>query len=430
LYTPQRLFGEVGSSTDVLGHEPFLERARLQREQEHDGSARLALAAYVVARLVDRLLTLDLDPGGMQSFHWQLEAVRRHLSELAANAPETAHLLGVVQAIPQDGQRTPGLWMSLTAYAYFLEHEARLEESLEMLTLAARAQGSDTTPSDFTAYALFAARLNRQLARWDGAKEFYAAAEECAARLGEPMSMLRGRLGRGAVHRGQGNYPEAREIAESVLREATALGLAEAQALASSDLGVVYGALGLPLEALQAHYRAFRLTADRVEQMRTLGDLALGLRAIHAYEAARLAFQIVASSQARVLVRANALLELMDLEASVGNRVSFERYRAAVEEFQSSMSPTMLVDYNYKLGMGFAQFGQTKRAHASLSTALQLAEEHRLNAWYFKVEQALHTLANRGESTAAPVEASPLSEAPSIREIELGLREYAAAPAV
>ena len=58
MYTPQRLFGEVGLSTDVLGHEPFLERARLQREQEHDGSARLALGAYVVARLVDRLVVV------------------------------------------------------------------------------------------------------------------------------------------------------------------------------------------------------------------------------------------------------------------------------------------------------------------------------------------------------------------------------------
>src|SRR5690348_14651515 len=118
LYSPQRLFGEVGSSTDVLAHEPFLERARLQREQEHDGSARLALAAYVVARLVDRLLALDQDSTGMAAFHWQLEAVRRHLCELPPNVPEAAHLAGVVQAIPESGERTSAVWMSLTAYAY------------------------------------------------------------------------------------------------------------------------------------------------------------------------------------------------------------------------------------------------------------------------------------------------------------------------
>jgi tetratricopeptide (TPR) repeat protein len=430
LYTPQRLFGEVGLSTDVLGHEPFLERARLQREQEQDGSARLALGAYVVARLVDRLLTLDTEPSAMQGFQWQLDAVRRHVNELPSDSPETAHLVGVVEAISTDGRTTPTLWKSLTAYAYFLEHEGRLEESLEMLTLAARAQGSQTPASDFTAYALFAARLNRQLARWDTATQCYGAAEECAARLGESMPMLRGRLGRGAVLRGQGNYPAARAIAEGVLREATALGVTDAQALANADLGAVYALMGLKVEALEAHYQAFRLTADPVERMRTLGDLAIGLREIGATEAARLAFQIVVDSNARVLVRANALLELMDLESSVGNRVAFERYRAGAEGYRSCMSPTMLVDYSYKLGVGFARFGQTKRAQASLTEAMTLAEQHRLNAWYFKAEQALASLAGHAQTPANATEASTLSEAPAVRQIEIGLREYAAAPAV
>jgi hypothetical protein len=430
LYTPQRLFGEVGLSTDVLGHEPFLERARLQREQEHDGSARLALGAYVVARLVDRLLALDTEPSAMQGFQWQLEAVRRHVTELPSDSPETAHLVGVVEAISTQGQTTPTLWKSLTAYAYFLEHEGRLEESLEMLILAARAQGSQTPASDFTAYALFAARLNRQLARWDAATQCYGAAEECAARLGESMPMLRGRLGRGAVLRGQGNYPAARSIAEDVLREATALGVPDAQALANADLGAVYALMGLKVEALEAHYQAFRLTADPVERMRTLGDLAIGLREIGAAQAARLAFQIVAESNARVLVRANALLELMDLESSVRNRVAFERYRAAAEGCCSCMSPTMLVDYNYKLGVGFARFGQNKRAQASLTEAMELAEQHRLNAWYFKAEQARASLAEPAQTLADATEASTLSEAPAVRQIEIGLREYAAAPAV
>ena len=87
MYTPQRLFGEVGSSSDILRHEPFLERARLQREQERDGSARLALGAYVVARLVDKLLALETDSEALEGFRWQLEAVRRHVSRAARRRP-------------------------------------------------------------------------------------------------------------------------------------------------------------------------------------------------------------------------------------------------------------------------------------------------------------------------------------------------------
>jgi tetratricopeptide (TPR) repeat protein len=426
LYTPQRLFGEVQSSSDLLSHEPFLERARLQREQADDGSARLALGAYVVARLVDKLLSLPSNQAGVDAFHWQLEAVRRHVSDLPKEAPETSHLTGVVAAVPSEGSPSQALWKSLTAYAYFLEHDGRLEEALEMLALAARAQGPQISPQEFVQYGVAAGRLNRQLARWDTAVACYNATEQAALQIGDVMAVCRGRLGRGGVHRGQGNFPLARVAAEEVVRWATELKCTEAQALAYADLGVICGLQGQQLEALQSHYRAFRLSTDPQQQMRTLGDLAMGLCEIGAYDAARLAFQIVINSRSNLLVRVNAVLELMDLESTVGNRMSFERCRAQAEEHRARMAPSMTVDYHYKLGMGFARFGQQGRARAALTEALASAERHRLNAWYFKVEQAIASLAKQAEET--PVrEPSELSEAPMVREMELGLREYALA---
>lgn len=424
MYTPQRLFGEVGSSSEILSHEPFLERARLQREQEQDGSARLAMGAYLVARLVDKLVTLRLHSEGAEGFSWQLEAVRRHVSGLPSDSPESAHLNGVVSAISSDALPTPSLWKGLAAYAYYLEHEGRLEESLEMLSLAARSQGERTAPQEFTAYALFAGRLNRLLARWDDAMGCYGAAEEAAAQINDFVSMLRGRLGQGAVQRGRGNLPAARITAEAVARQAGELSLPEAQALAYADLGSVYNLQGLRLEALEAHYRAFQLHPDPLQRMRTLGDLGIGLAEIGAFEAARLAFKIVAESNASVLVRANALLEMMDLESLAENRVAFERCRSAVEDYRSRMSPSMCVDYHYKLGSGFARFGQLARARASLSEASAAAERHHLNAWYFKVEQALADLAAQRREER-PAEPSELSAAPAVREMEIGLREYA-----
>jgi len=252
------------------------------------------LAGYVVARLVDKLLTQEDDAEQLEAFRWHREAVRRHVSELPGDSPEAAHLDGVVTAVPLKGPPTSSLWMSLTAYAYFLEHEGRLEEALEMVMLAARSQGAEIPARDYAGYALFAGRLNRQLARWDAATAFYGAAEEEGFRIGDAVSALRGRLGRGAVHRGQGNYPAARTVAENVLQEATELGLPEAQALAYADLGVVYNLQGMTLAALEAHYQAFQCSTDTLNRMRTLGDLALGLFQIGAYDAARLAFQIIA----------------------------------------------------------------------------------------------------------------------------------------
>ena len=47
LFSPEQLFGEFGTSADVLVHAPFLERARREREHGREPSARLALGAYV-----------------------------------------------------------------------------------------------------------------------------------------------------------------------------------------------------------------------------------------------------------------------------------------------------------------------------------------------------------------------------------------------
>jgi hypothetical protein len=58
---------------------------------------------------------------------------------------------------------------------------------------------------------------------------------------------------------------------------------------------------------------------------------------------------------------------------------------------------------------------------------LELAERHQLNTWYFKLEQALNELTERPQQPV-PAVASELSEAPAIREMEMGLREYALSP--
>ncbi len=427
MFTPQRLFGEAWSPPNTLSYEPFLERARHQREQDRDASARLALGGYVVARLVDKLLVLENEAESLEGFRWQLEAVRRHVTDLPSDSPETAHLAGIVTAVPNRMPPSCGLWMSLTAYAYFLEHESRLEEALEMVMLAARSQGTNTSPNEFASYALFAGRLNRLLSRWDAATACYSAAEEAGQKIGDQVARLRGRLGQGAVYRGRGNFPMARTTAETVASEADALGLMDVQAIAYGDLGAVYGLQGLRVEAVEAQYRAFRLSHDAQQQIHALGDVAYGLREIGALEGSRTAFTIVARSSASVRIRVNAELELMDLESTVGNRMAFERWRAAVEEYRGRMSPSMSVDFYYKLGIGLSRFGQLARAQDALATGLALADTHQLNAWYFRIEKALEELRKLPEPKLVTRPDSAVRQAPSIVQMEVGLREYATA---
>ena len=149
LFASDPLFDEVGSSADVLRHAPFSECARVERDRDREVSARLALAAYVTARLVDRLLEGATDDESREAFAWQVDAVRRHLSDLPAEFPETAHLLGILEGVSSAGQAPTGLRLGLTAYAYFLEHEARLAEALDVLALAARCHGKAIPAGEF-----------------------------------------------------------------------------------------------------------------------------------------------------------------------------------------------------------------------------------------------------------------------------------------
>ena len=431
LYTPHQLFDEFGSSADVLAHAPFLERARIEREHSREYPARLALGAYVVARLVDRLLTGLDGVEAQEGFAWQHAAVRRHLSDLPADAPESAHLRGIADAVPADPQPTPALRLCLTAYAYFLEHEARLEEALDVLGLASRAHGASVPPAEFAAIALFAGRLNRLLARWGAATTCYQRAEDSATSVGDCVTVLRSRLGRAAVARGQGNLPLSHTVAQEVAIQAEKASLPEVEAMAWADLGVVLELQGRLEESVQAKYRAFQLTEDSVSRMRVLGDLGISLLQLKAYASARLAFEIVAASNTSFMVRTNAVLELMDLESAAGNRMSFERRRGEADDLRHRMPPSMAADFYYKSGQGMTRFGRFKRAKQFLTEGLRLAEEHRLNLWYFKFEKELNALeavsASVSQEARQPDLTTPTPgvESPVVEEVAVGLREYA-----
>jgi tetratricopeptide (TPR) repeat protein len=379
----------------------------------------------VVARLVDHALRPCENDEVREAFQWQREAVRRHLRDLPADAPETAHLIGISDIVPDQGKPTQGLRLTLTAYAYFLEHEGRLEEALEILELAVRTYGDVVPPAEFGATALFAGRLNRLLARWPAANGCYAAAESAAHVAGDQVTLMRSRLGRIGVMRGQGNLPLARASVEAVIQEAAARGLREVQAMAYTDLGAVFALQGLRVEAVQANYQAFLLSEDSLQRMRVLGDLGIGLLQIGAYEAARLAFEIVVGSNTSFLVRTNAILELMELESSAGNQMAFERRRAQAADAQDRMTPSMAADFHFKAGIGLARFGRVNRARDLLTKGLRLAEAHQLNAWYFRLEQAIGELGTTQAREPEAPAAAGLSEMPAVQEVAVGLREYA-----
>jgi hypothetical protein len=67
------------------------------------------------------------------------------------------------------------------------------------------------------------------------------------------------------------------------------------------------------------------------------------------------------------------------------------------------------------------------RAREALEQALALAEQHRLNTWYFKIEKALEQLSAVQPGEPPGRESSGWSPPPVVEEVMRGLRQYAAA---
>ncbi|MEP6571073.1 MAG: hypothetical protein ABJD11_00190 [Gemmatimonadota bacterium] len=408
-----------------MTHAPFLDRARSEREQGRQESSLIALGAYLVARLVSRLHLATGADEDRESFRWQLESTRKFIRDLRQDAPETAHLSGVVEAAGTNPPELASVRIGLMAYAYFLEHESRMSEALEVLANVGQCYAGDIPAPESTSLALFVARLNRMLARWDSANDAYRAAEEAAVHSGDPSGALLSRLGRAKVMSGQGSLVNARREIERIITAGTASGLRDVVGRASQDLGAVLGQQGLMLESLQAQFQAFEYTDDESARCRILGDLGVLLRELGATAAAQQAFAIVLKSRSSFAVRQNAQLELMDIESSQGNRVAFERRRQEVENAADRMPPSMAVDYHYKLGIGFARFGQMARARRSLADALRLAEAHALNEWYFRVERILQNLEECPELKPAPSGSAEVWETPAVAEVAAGLEQFA-----
>jgi hypothetical protein len=156
-----------------------------------------------------------------------------------------------------------------------------------------------------------------------------------------------------------------------------------------------------------------------------LGDIGVGLVELGVYDSARVAFEIVLASNTSFVVRTNAILELMEMESSVGNRVAFERQRTEAEGLSERMPPSMLADFHFKAGVGLARFGQVSRARALLKGGLALSEAHRLNAWYFRFDKVLAQLAAGEPREPARATDSDWSASPVLKEVAVGLREYA-----
>lgn len=430
MLTPDSLFDpRPTGATALQPYSSFLTRCATAREAGDELQARLALGAYLLLRLVDRAvaLTTDSDPGAGEGFRWQLTSALRFIGELPKiECVEGSHLHGLIQSVAdlERGQRP--LRINLLAYSWHLEQAGRIEEALDAVAASAPFY-ADAGADDRMHLGMTTGRFHRTLARWELADLGYLFGYEAAEEQDNRRGMLLARLGRAKVLLGKGNLPESRRQIEEIIAEANEKELADAKAWAYTDLAALLEKQDLPWESLRANYQAFQYFRDSHDRARVLTALGAGLRGVGALSAARSAFESVLRITSDWYLIANAKVELMGIGAEGSDELTFRRYWQAAEEHASAMTPSLAVDFRYRVGMGLNRFGKRLAAHRWLIEARQVAESHSLNAWYFRLDELIKGMSSGNQLVAEDPKTLTPYEASSVGEIETGLRRYAEA---
>jgi tetratricopeptide (TPR) repeat protein len=382
----------LSSGTESQGpsllHQAFLERAS---DTSAPGSGDLALGAFLTLRLVDQF-GAKAKPN-RAALSYQVRATWDFVQNLPGDSPELSHLRQIARVGEQVLKRRDArlLWSPMLAYAYWLEQELRLAESLDVLDTALGLATAPETEEQVAAH-LQRGRVYRIAGDYERATESYEAGAEIAARLGDHHSVRASRIGRAVVLSRLGNLPASEAILRETATDAEAAGDREAAAHAYHDLANTLELMGRENEGILAVFRAYELYEQRNKQMAALQVVGLLMKAIGNYKAADNAFSVVMDSHPNAELALNTRLELLHLASLTGDRVAFERWRRDLEGQRSSMPADAFVDFATKLGQGYAAFGQITPARAALESAVRRAEQHKLNKYLFRAEQALRAL--------------------------------------
>ncbi len=402
-------------------HEAFLERAA---QAEGTSSSTIALGAFLTMRLMDQFAT-DRTDRSPTALHYQISSTREFLAATEPQTEEVEQLRAVVQTAEEAAHtgRKNEVHQQLLAYAKWLESELQFAEARDVLVTALRLAGAGAEPLRISTL-LQLGRVLRHLGQFEASRAAYRRGGELASAIGDNHSELLSRIGQGVVFQKTGNLPESERVLRGVLREAVERGDRDAEARACHDLAGSLHHMNRGAEGAPLAFRAYQLYEDPIQRIRALSDTGQILKERGLYGPARKAFLAVIDQGPPPEIRLRTVVELVDLSAITGDRLSFERWRREVADSYERLPVDERVDFELKVGCGFAQFGRLVEGRKHLERALELAEKHSLPEWLFRAEALIKSEDQQqhraGRSNAAPAvspETSPELRA-TIEELE------------
>jgi tetratricopeptide (TPR) repeat protein len=362
-------------------------------------------------------------------FRYQWAATERYCGELSGEGTEPAHLSGIVRATGEAHRvgDVRALAPALLAYAWYLEQEAHLQESEDVLMTLLRVGGERLAAKDATTAWLRLGRVRRLQADFDGAEAAYAEAGRIAAEAVDQHSVLFSRIGLCNVVHYRGNLPEAERRWRAVLADAATSGFRDVEAHAEHGLGNILQRRGQSHEAAPHVWRAYELFEESLDRLRALGDLGIILLSLGDVAGAERALAEVARRATMPDMIANALIELMHCASFRRDRVGFERWRERALEHLEETLPNVRSDYYLKVGIGLARFGSYRKAEAQMRQALEIVTAHGLHESVFRIERiknGLHECETLAQVESTQAEPAVWTEA--LREVSASLAALSA----
>jgi len=412
---------KTSSRSVGLPHAVFLQR--VADEPASSPEVRLGQGAFLALRFVD-LLSPDREPATPDVFRYQWAATERYCAELAGEGTEASHLSGIVRATGQAHSAGDITLVApaLFAYALYLEQESHFEEAEDTLETMIRIGDHRLQVSDRISAWMRLGRVRRLMTNFDGADNAYAEAGRIAAALNDQRSVLFSRIGRCNVLYFRGNLAEAERGWLAILADSGPYPRVNAEA--EHGLGGVLDRRGKPEEAAPHFWRAFELYEEESLKLRALGDLAISLLRLGDVTGAERALLEIVRRDLSGESYTNAVIELMNCASFRRDRVGFERWRERCQAHVPHAAPNIRADYCLKAGIGYARFGNGRRAKNVLQQALEIATAHGLHEMEFRIERILGGLEDCGAPIPETVEgAASLSDTHSapLKEVAASL---------
>ena len=383
-----RVSTELQSRRAGLPHAVFLQRVADEPATSPD--VRLGQGAFLALRFVD-LLAPDREPPTPDVFRYQWAATERYCAELSGEGTEASHLSCIVRAAGEahrDGDIRL-LAPALFAYALYLEQESHFEEAEDALLTMMSVGDGRLPPSDAISAWMRLGRVRRLQADFDQADAAYAEAGRIAAGVSDRQGVLTSQVGQANVLYFRGNLAEAERRWRSVLADADGTPYRGVRAQAEHGLGNLLDRRGRPREGAPHLWRAYELYEEEPSQLRVLTDLgSLMLRLGHVADAEQALSEVARRDRAGEN-QLNALIELMNCASYRRDRLGFERWRERCLDQIATAPPNIRADYSLKAGIGFARFGNERRAENELRKSLEIATAHGLNELVFRIEPIL-----------------------------------------